>query len=131
MKNKTTYVNVSLCLYCALLIEYHTRRVLSLHNFYTIYGQIDTATQWVKKRRKTKSAMSGYLIPGLIEKLSKWEIFEYDQFIYQVSPALVRKFSCGDKTGLARETFQQRSWEILNIFITKNMNKILPILPKL
>ena len=45
MKNKTTYVNVPLCLYCALLIEYHTRRVLSLHNFYTIYGQIDTATQ--------------------------------------------------------------------------------------
>ena len=33
--------------------------------------------------------------------------------IYQVSPASVRKFSCGNKTGLTRKIFQQRFWKLL------------------
>ena len=57
------------CLYCALLIEHHTGRVLLPHNFYSIHGQLDT-----------KGAMSGtYLIPRLIEKLPKSGIFQYYQ----------------------------------------------------
>ena len=77
MKNKTSNVIVSFCLYCALLIEYHTGRVLSLHNFYTIHGQFDTATQQ-RFSGKSMSAKNGiYLIPSLIEKLPESEIFEY------------------------------------------------------
>ena len=78
-KNKTTNVNVSFCLYCALLIEYHTRRVLSSHNFYIIHGQLDTETH-ERFSGKSKSAVSGiYLIPSLTEKLPESKIFKYYQ----------------------------------------------------
>ena len=45
VKIKTTNVNVSFCMCCALLIEYHTGTVLLSHNFYAIQGQLDTAIQ--------------------------------------------------------------------------------------
>ena len=57
------------CLYCALLIEYDTGRVLLPHNFYSIHGQLDI-----------KGPMSGiYLIPRLIERLPNSGIFQYYQ----------------------------------------------------
>ena len=77
MKNKTSNVIVSFCLHCALLIKYDTRSVLLSHNFHIL---MDSLIQQLNERfsRKTKSAVSGiYLIPSLMEKLPKSEIFEY------------------------------------------------------
>ena len=45
MKNKTANVIVCFSLDCVLLMEYHTGQILSLHSFYAIHGQFDTATQ--------------------------------------------------------------------------------------
>ena len=101
-KIKTTNVNVSFCLYCALLIEYHTGRVLSSHNFYIIHGQLDTETH-KRFSGKSKSAVSGiYLIPSLTEKLPNQRYLNTTNLIYQVSPASVRKSSHGNETELKK-----------------------------
>ena len=78
---------------------------------------VDSLIQQLSERfsGKTKRTMSEiYQIPSLIEKLPESEIFEFTNLIYQVSPASVRKFSCGNKTRLTRKTFQQRFRKLLN-----------------
>ena len=80
MKNKTTNVIFSFCLYCALLI-YHTGRVLSSIIFIPF---MDSLIQQLNERfsGKAKSAMCGiHLIPSLIEKFPESEIFEQYQSV--------------------------------------------------
>ena len=79
MKNKTTNIIVSSCLYCALLTEYLNEEY---YRCITSILFMDNLIHELKERfiRKTKSVMSGiYVIPSLIDKLLESEIFEYYQ----------------------------------------------------
>ena len=112
MKNKTTNVNVSFCLYCVLLIEHHNENSLMQQPNERFSG-------------KTKSAKSGvYLIPSLIEKHSESEIFEYYQSDLLSECSFSQGIQLWKQNWANKKNIPTTLWETLKYM--NNMKEIFP-----
>ena len=119
MKNKTTKLIASFCLYCALLIEYHTGGVLLSHIFIPFMGTLIQQHNETFSG-KTKSEMCEvYPIPGLIEKFPESEIFEYYQSDLPGESSLSQKIQLGKQKSANKKKVQGRFQKLLNIFSQK------------
>ena len=90
---------------------------------------IDSLIQQLNERfsGKTKTAMSGmYLIPGVIEKLPKSEIFEYYQSDLPSESSFSQEIQLWEQNWADEKSVPTTLSESLKYIITKNMKEIFP-----
>ena len=90
---------------------------------------IDSLIQQLNERfsGKTKSAMSGmYLIPSVVEKLSKSEIFEYYQSDLPSKSSFSEEIQLWKRNWANEKSVPTTLSETLKYIITKNMKEIFP-----
>ena len=90
---------------------------------------MDSLIQQLNERfsRKTKSAVSGiYLIPSLMEKLPKSEIFEYNQSDLPSVFSFSQEIQLWKQNWANKENIPTTLSETLDNIITKNMKQIFP-----